>query len=259
MKNLLILILIPVLFLISCRREKISPELVMNEFLNLPSGSFQVDEAKLLVDESIKIDEKATQTVTTIKPGELKEVEIDFSSPKGNVTHAGLRFGKEGKTWLIPILGIKEQKTGKLKFQMQLPYFVCDRVKSICHNVSWFNFAVVSKGDQTYTISRANIKDVILGCGACNDASCRGVAFGCNCTDNIEELSAEYQEIILKAISLIGVDDVEYCNIMKNTVWPFYLKMIDCLINSSIYSKEEKEVLKEAWDALITFDWEDYC
>jgi len=259
MKNLLILILIPVLFLISCRREKISPELVMNEFLNLPSGSFQVDEAKLLVDESIKIDEKATQTVTTIKPGELKEVEIDFSSPKGNVTHAGLRFGKEGKTWLIPILGIKEQKTGKLKFQMQLPYFVCDRVKSICHNVSWFNFAVVSKGDQTYTISRANIKDVILGCGACNDASCRGVAFGCNCTDNIEKLTAEYQEIVDKAIALIGKDEFEFCNYTKNILNPFYFKMYDCLINSSFYSKEQKEALKKAWGAYFTIDWEDYC
>lgn len=254
MKNLLILILIPVLFLISCRREKISPELVMNEFLNLPSGSFQVDEAKLLVDESIKIDEKATQTVTTIKPGELKEVEIDFSSPKGNVTHAGLRFGKEGKTWLIPILGIKEQKTGKLKFQMQLPYFVCDRVKSICHNVSWFNFAVVSKGDQTYTISRANIKDVILGCGACNDASCRGVAFGCNCTDDLQKLSEEFTEKSAMMLELINNKD-ELCDYLKNTWKPFYFKMYDCLINSSIYSKEQKEEWKEVWDAYPIEDW----
>ena len=72
MKNLLILILIPVLFLISCRREKISPELVMNEFLNLPSGSFQVDEAKLLVDESIKIDEKAIKAMFLRSVAHLK-------------------------------------------------------------------------------------------------------------------------------------------------------------------------------------------
>lgn len=63
--------------------------------------------------------------------------------------------------------------TGNLAFQ--IPADICSQLSSICHQIQCYEFAVTDAG----TISRANIMDVAMQCGNCDEPSCQQLIQGC--------------------------------------------------------------------------------
>ncbi|MGA1525617.1 MAG: hypothetical protein ACO4CZ_16755, partial [Planctomycetota bacterium] len=63
--------------------------------------------------------------------------------------------------------------TGNLAFQV--PADICSQLSSICHQIQCYEFAVTDAG----TISRANIMDVAMQCGNCDEPSCQQLIQGC--------------------------------------------------------------------------------
>lgn len=181
MKNLILLsalLTVTSMSFFSCDkiRNKNANEYI-NENLQLPSGSFRVSDNELQSTDDIQVTSSSSGNGTMlIGGGEVINASISFNAANSNVTHAGIRFGDDGDTWLIPINGANGNSNGTLDFSMQLPDGLCEQLSSICHDIKCYEFAVAEGTNGTsYQISSANINELASACGDCDDPSCQGV------------------------------------------------------------------------------------
>lgn len=138
----------------------------INTNLELPQGAYLVDPDTMEVDISVTV---TTSTgIMPINPGTQIDGQIGFTAPNGNVVAAGMRFGDSGPVNVVPINGALGQTNGALSMPFSIDASVCNDLSSICHDIKCYEFAITAAGK----ISQANIRDVALMCGNCDEPSC---------------------------------------------------------------------------------------
>jgi len=138
----------------------------INTNLELPQGAYLVDPDTMEVDATVTV---ATSSGTMpINPGAQINGQIEFTAPNGNVVAAGMRFGDSGPVSVVPITGALGQTSGTLSMPFSIDASVCNDLSSICHDIKCYEFAITAAGE----ISQANIRDVALMCGNCDEPSC---------------------------------------------------------------------------------------
>ncbi len=184
-KTFKLLTLFSILILISCGsdgdgdNEKISdPDQVarlMNDNLILPPGHFIVNPDDVEVDESITIINTANSTIP-IDSGQSMSNPITFNAPNGNVNAVGMRFGTSGPIYFVPI-ETNGANSGTGVFDFLITQGICDDLSEICHDIRCYEFAQTTSGQ----ISAANITDVAMLCGNCDEPSCEGLVDTSEC------------------------------------------------------------------------------
>jgi hypothetical protein len=106
-----------------------------------------------------------------VRPGDVLQVSISFQAAEGNVVGAGIRFAEDGPIRTIQIPDASGLSEGTLDFDVEIPADICDDLSRICHDIKCYEFAVTSEGK----VSRANIVDIGLVCGGCDESSCRSL------------------------------------------------------------------------------------
>lgn len=144
-------------------------ESMVNSNLELPPGSFQVDEKDVQIDNSITVGNNSG-AVMPLAPGNLNNAQIPFSAPNGNVSAIGMRFGQSGPINFVPI-STNGATSGTGSFQFRVDSKLCSQLSKICHDIRCYEFAYTSEG----TISKSNITQLALTCGNCDEPSCQGV------------------------------------------------------------------------------------
>ncbi|MEO9966896.1 MAG: hypothetical protein ABJF11_13955 [Reichenbachiella sp.] len=230
----------------------------LNEEIVLPPGSFQVADEDLVEDETIEVIDSSNDDATParVESGQTININISFSASNSNVTHAGIRFGTNGQTWLIPIDGASGNDSGSLSFGMGIPSGLCGDISQICHDVRCYEFAVASDGGTSYRISKENINNIVLGCGACDDPSCKDLAVGCDCDT---EAIAESAEDLANDLSGLSTNNpTELCNWFYGTYVPWYDDLLYCLDKIAELTDEDRELIADTYDDTIDL-YDDFC
>lgn len=165
-------IILTTIFLVSGCFGKVNPKKlakVINENITLPAGSYQVNEEDLEVDNSITIS--PTSGTMGIQTGGQSYGSIPFNAPKGNITGAGMRFGSSGPINIVPISGVQGRTSGTLNIPFSMSSSTCNNLSQICHDIKCYEFAITDDGK----ISQANIRDVAIMCGNCDEPSCKDI------------------------------------------------------------------------------------
>jgi len=126
-----------------------------------------VNPEEMEVDTTITID-PGMGGVMPISPGSQVSGEIIFNAPNANVVAGGMRFGDSGPVNVVPVQGAQGQTSGVLNLPFALSSSTCQNLATICHDIKCYEFAITADGK----ISRANIRDVALMCGGCDEPSC---------------------------------------------------------------------------------------
>ncbi|MFT4526008.1 MAG: hypothetical protein ACI85F_002170 [Bacteroidia bacterium] len=147
--------------------ENGDPVTELNANLSLPAGSYMVDPDTMEIDNSVTIDGGSGGTMP-INTGVQNTGQIQFSAPNGNVVGGGMRFGDSGPVNIVPVSGAMGQTSGTLSLPFSLSASTCDNLSQVCHDIKCYEFAVTADGK----ITQANIRDVALMCGACDEPSC---------------------------------------------------------------------------------------
>ncbi|QNL21043.1 hypothetical protein HZR84_03505 [Hyphobacterium sp. CCMP332] len=146
------------------------PVTSFNSNLQLPAGSYTVDPDTMEIDETIDIEGPAPGSAAMpIYPNQQMEGKITFSAPSGNVVGAGMRFGTSGPVNVVPVNVPSGSTSGTLNVPFQVTDATCANLSQVCHDIKCYEFAVTSDGK----ISKANIRDVALMCGNCDEPSCK--------------------------------------------------------------------------------------
>jgi hypothetical protein len=145
---------------------------LVNANVILPPGSFQLTDPPM--DTSVTLTPPPAGS-SDLPVGVPNPMSTGFSAPSGNVVAAGLRFGTTGPVNVIPIAGAQGNTSGTLNYSFQVPDSVCQQLSGICHSIICYEYAVTSAG----TISAANIMQVALACGNCDEPSCQSLLNGC--------------------------------------------------------------------------------
>ena len=153
-----------------CDKRSGNPTVTLNANLELPQGSYQVNPDEMEVDSSISIDPGMTGTMP-INTGTQLNGQISFTAPNANVVAGGMRFGDSGPVNVVPVNGAQGQTNGTLSLPFSLSANTCNNLSQICHDIKCYEFAVTADGK----ISQANIRDVALMCGACDEPSCQSL------------------------------------------------------------------------------------
>lgn len=152
-------------------------EKLLNDQIIMPPGSFQVDDSDLITTNDLNVLSSGSG-YTGVNPGESFVASISFEGDV-SVTHAGMRFGNSGKTWIIPINKSANKNSGTANISMTIPSGLCDDLSDICHDIKCYEFAVRESGGGSYQISRANINDLAMMCGNCDEPSCQELLDDC--------------------------------------------------------------------------------
>jgi hypothetical protein len=180
MKNKIHLILLCFTILLSCAKngngeaDPAKVATIMNENMQLPPGSFTVDPDNVSVDNTIIMG--TSSGVTPIESGPSMNNEISFTAPNGNVNAVGMRFGTSGPIYFVPI-NTNGATSGTGTFPFAINSDICADLSSICHDIKCYEFAQTSAG----SISKANIRDVAMLCGNCDEPSCSGLVDPSDC------------------------------------------------------------------------------
>ncbi len=150
-----------------------NPEDELNDSLN---GSYTLDDPP--TDNSITVGSNASGYAEA-RGGDSLNVVLTFDAPNGNVVGGGIRFGPSGPIVVVSIPAAEGQASGTLNFSIQIPSSICNNLSSICHDIKCYEFAVTDIG----AVSRANINDVALACGACDEPSCQSLLTSCEVVD----------------------------------------------------------------------------
>lgn len=110
-----------------------------------------------------------------VHPGDRITLSIPFTAANSNVVGAGIRFGDGGPIDVVPISGAQGQNSGTMEFDVVIPDSVCDDLSRICHDIRCYEFAVTDVGN----VSAANIGDIALACGGCDEPSCQSLLTSC--------------------------------------------------------------------------------
>lgn len=113
---------------------------------------------------------------TDLFPGTPMIVAFEFSADAGQVVAGGIRFGDSGPLQIVPLPELAGQSSGAVQFQVDVPQSVCDGLSSICHSITCYEFAVTDAG----LVSAANINQVALACGNCDEPSCQSLLTSCD-------------------------------------------------------------------------------
>lgn len=182
-KSLLLILLVPLLS--SCPKFQL-PGLggskaakLLNNTVIMPPGSFQVDDSDLVTSSDITVYSTGNSGTVAVTPGESSSAQISFEAANG-VTHAAMRFGNSGKTWMVPLSSGSGSSSGTINVPFTIPPELCDDLSSICHDIKCYEFAARETSGGTYKISRANINDLAMMCGNCDEPSCKDL-LGDNC------------------------------------------------------------------------------
>ncbi|WP_418513283.1 hypothetical protein [Corallibacter sp.] len=139
----------------------------MNANLILPSSAFTINPEDVEIDNSVQINSFGNDVVP-ISGGQTMDNNISFSASNGNVDGVGMRFGTSGPIYFVPI-NTNGSNSGVGSFQFSLPAEICNNLSKICHDIKCYEFAKTSAGN----ISQANIRDVAMLCGNCDEPSCQ--------------------------------------------------------------------------------------
>lgn len=104
-----------------------------------------------------------------INTGTQNTGQISFNAPNGNVVGGGMRFGDSGPVNIVPVSGALGQTSGTLTLPFSLSASTCDNLSQVCHDIKCYEFAVTADGK----ITQANLRDVALMCGGCDEPSCQ--------------------------------------------------------------------------------------
>jgi hypothetical protein len=75
------------------------------------------------------------------------------------------------------------------------------------------------------------------------NTSCEPSIEDTNCSKDIDSQLAELSDLTLELLDY-DYDFDEYCKFFKKTWFPAYVKTMDCLLNSAVFTAEQKKVLK---------------
>lgn len=164
--------------LASCGGSSTVDEQALNDNLVLGAGSYKADMSSFKEDTSITLTPtNTTGTSMGIEPGQVVSVDVPFTSNNKNIMGTAIRFGTTGPLTIQPVSGVQGKGSGTMSFNMRLPADICNKMSTICHNIKCYEYAVTSIG----TISKANVNNVALMCGKCDEPSCKGLV---NCNTN---------------------------------------------------------------------------
>ena len=145
-------------------------------------GSYTLDDPG--TDDTIDVTSDSSGGYAAATPGGSLNVSFAFNAPNANVIGGGIRFGTSGPVQVVEIPDAMGQTSGNINFAIEIPDFVCDNLSQICHDIKCYEFAVTSAGK----ISKANINDVALQCGNCDEPSCKTLLDSCNLSSGCDEL-----------------------------------------------------------------------
>ena len=171
MKSFSFYLLGALLFILgSCAKQNGDPIASLNDNLELPQGSYQVNPDDMEVDNSITISSGSGGT-TPINTGSQTTAQISFNAPNGNVVAGGMRFGNSGPVNVVPVSGAQGQTSGTLSLPFSVSASTCNNLSQVCHDIKCYEFAITADGK----ISQANLRDVALMCGGCDEPSCQSL------------------------------------------------------------------------------------
>lgn len=171
MKNLMLFCFgLCLIFIGSCAKQNGDPVAAFNANLELPQGSYQVNPDEMEVDNSITISSGSGGT-TPINTGSQMTSQITFNAPNGNVVAGGMRFGNSGPVNVVPVSGAQGQTSGTLSLPFSVSASTCNNLSQVCHDIKCYEFAITADGK----ISQANLRDVALMCGGCDEPSCQSL------------------------------------------------------------------------------------
>lgn len=185
MKKIILLTILSV-FLMGCPGDdgdglisdpvEVANQMNANLIISAP-GAFTVDPSTTGVDNSITIS--PTSGTTPIMAGQSMTNQIGFNAPNGNVSAVGMRFGTSGPITFVPV-DTNGSTSGTGSFSFLIDGGICEDLSQICHDIRCYEFAQTSAGN----ISAANIRDVAMLCGNCDEPSCAGLVDPEDCDVN---------------------------------------------------------------------------
>lgn len=155
---------------------------ILNENLILPSNAFTVDPNDVETDNSIIVSSASNGRMPLHTGIDLVNT-ITFepgTRQSGNpISAIGMRFGPTGPIKFIPITD-EELENGIASFIFLLNPELCEDISQICHDIKCYEFAQTSLG----TISQADLQDIAMVCGACDEPSCTSLLDEDTCNGN---------------------------------------------------------------------------
>jgi hypothetical protein len=130
------------------------------------AGSFTVNPDDVEVDNSVIVFSGGNGYVP-LRGGDEMNNTISFESPTATITAVGMRFGNTGPITFVPLTP-EEIASGICSFPFTIDPTVCEDISQICHDIKCNEFAMTSAGK----ISQADLQDIALICGACDEPSC---------------------------------------------------------------------------------------
>lgn len=138
-------------------------------------GEYELENPE--VDPSVEVSgNNSSGGMGEVTPGGTMNVSISFNAPNANIVGGGIRFGANGPIQVVTVPDAMGQTSGTLNFAIQVPPSVCNNLSQICHDIQCYEFAVTDAGN----ISAANINDVALACGNCDEPSCQDLLDSCD-------------------------------------------------------------------------------
>lgn len=147
--------------------EYADPVTELNRNLSLPPGSYTVNPDDMEIDNSVIIDPGPSGRMP-LNTGTQLNGQVTFTAPGGNVVGAGMRFGDSGPVNIVPVAGGQGMTNGTINVPFSVSGSTCDNLSQVCHDIKCYEFAVTDDGK----ISKANIRDIALMCGNCDEPSC---------------------------------------------------------------------------------------
>lgn len=241
-----ILALFIIITFTQCKKQKnfFEASAVLNDQLKLPPGSFQVNDDQLTTTDDIQLNSSSNSGTAPLKAGQNYNLKINYSSDNGGVSHAAIRFGDNGKTWMVPINGASNQKSGVLNLPFGIPPEICNDLSSICHDIKCYEFAARETSAGSFQISRENINNVAMLCGNCDEPSCQGLLE--NCDDEFQYNSCEEainasDRITEQYLASLSNGDIDsYCVFMTQIIGLYKSEgYIQCVTQGGGYTRAE--------------------
>lgn len=133
--------------------------------INRP-GTFIVNPADVEIDNSVIVLSGGNGYVP-LRAGDEMNNAVSFQSPTADITAVGMRFGNSGPITFVPLTP-DEIANGVASLPFAIDPAVCEDIAQICHDIKCNEFAMTSAGK----ISQADLQDIALICGACDEPSC---------------------------------------------------------------------------------------
>lgn len=154
---------------------------LLNESLIFDRPTYQVDPNGTPIDNSVIVN-SAGGGIMPLHTGEDAVNTISFQTPQplqGGVTAVGMRFGPSGPITFVELTQ-DEINAGIASFVFQVDPSLCEDIAQICHDIRCYEFAQTAAG----SISQADLQDIALVCGACDQPSCLSLLDEETCNGN---------------------------------------------------------------------------